>query len=119
MEIKPAYGTTRARGADLSYREIEAAAQAILATGIRPTVGGSRVGCRPQGSACAAANRSHETEGGRRRPEGRQNRRRIAQYILHNAIAVNELRPIHRRLSEYPEAARAVVQAAHNLFTLY
>ena len=42
MESSPAYGMTRTRGDDVSYGQIEAAAEAILATGIRPTVEGVR-----------------------------------------------------------------------------
>ena len=42
MEPHPAYGTTRTRCADVSYGQIEAAAEAILATGVRPTVEGVR-----------------------------------------------------------------------------
>jgi hypothetical protein len=42
MNPRRAYGTTRARRPDVSYGQIEAAAQAILATGIRPTVEGVR-----------------------------------------------------------------------------
>jgi hypothetical protein len=42
MSPERAYGTTRARRADVSYGQIEAAAQAILASGARPTVEGVR-----------------------------------------------------------------------------
>jgi hypothetical protein len=42
MKLTRSYGTTRTRGADVSYRQIEAAAEAILATGVRPTVEGLR-----------------------------------------------------------------------------
>ena len=46
MEPSPSYGTTRTRGADVSYGQIEAAAQAILAGGVRPTVEGVREALR-------------------------------------------------------------------------
>jgi chromosome segregation ATPase len=42
MNPAVAYGTTRTRSADVSYGQIEAAAQAILLTGVRPTVDGIR-----------------------------------------------------------------------------
>jgi hypothetical protein len=42
MNPGPAYGTTRARRPNVSYGQIETAAQAILGTGVRPTVEGVR-----------------------------------------------------------------------------
>lgn len=42
MNVRRSYGTTRTRRPDVSYGQIEAAAQAILATGVRPTIEGVR-----------------------------------------------------------------------------
>ena len=42
MILRRPYGTTRTRQPDVSYGQIEAAAQAILGTGVRPTVEGVR-----------------------------------------------------------------------------
>jgi len=49
MSDEPAYGTTRDRGATVSYAEIERAARAVMAQGLRPT-GKAVLECLGRGS---------------------------------------------------------------------